>query len=370
MSVRTAEIVGAGFAGLTAAAALARRGWSVRVHESASELRAFGAGIFLWENGLRVLAEIGALDRVLEGSYEAPSWDDRTADGELMAAIPMPLPGGGRMVTMTRHHLHTALVECAEAAGATILTGRHAAGADPEGRLWFSDGAVTADVVIGADGIKSAVRDSLGLPARLERFDVGVYRVLVDRKLAPDHSMWRHYVNFWDTVKKRRILYVPCAGDSLYLLLGAKADDTEALRVPFDRSTWQASYPLLADAIGGIADNPRFDYYERVTLTSWRAGRVFIVGDAAHAMPPTLGQGAGTAMGNAFHLAVCLDSFRDVETAGRAWERDARPDTDTTQQVSVNRLEELFPEQGARLPEHWKDDEVGISRRVPRTVHQ
>lgn len=370
MSVRTAEIVGAGFAGLTAATALARRGWSVRVHESAPELRAFGAGIFLWENGLRVLAEIGALDRVLDGSYEAPSWDERTADGELMASIPMPLPGGGRMVTMTRQHLHTALVECAEAAGVTIVTGRHATGADPDGRLSFSDGAVSADVVIGADGIKSTVRDSLGLLARLERFDVGVYRVLVDRALAPDHSMWRNYVNFWDTARKRRILYVPCAGDALYLLLGAKADDAEALRVPFDRSAWQRSYPLLADAIGGIAENPRFDHYERVTLTSWRAGRVFIVGDAAHAMPPTLGQGAGTAMSNAFHLAVCLDAYPDVDTAGRMWEKAARPDTDLTQQVSVNRLDDLFPEQDARLPDHWKDEEVGISRRVPRTVHR
>src|ERR1035438_9188608 len=63
-----AEIAGAGFAGLTAAIALRRRGWTVRVHEKDAALRAFGAGIFIWENGLRVLQAIGAAEDVVRGA--------------------------------------------------------------------------------------------------------------------------------------------------------------------------------------------------------------------------------------------------------------------------------------------------------------
>ena len=70
-----AEIAGAGFAGLTAAIALHHRGWSVRVHEKESELRAFGAGIFIWENGLRVLHAIGAYEDVVRGAHQPPGYE-------------------------------------------------------------------------------------------------------------------------------------------------------------------------------------------------------------------------------------------------------------------------------------------------------
>ena len=74
---RHAEIAGGGFAGLVAAIALSRRGWTVRVHEKGEALRAFGAGIFIWENGLRVLKAIGAYDDVIAGSHEAKIYEVR-----------------------------------------------------------------------------------------------------------------------------------------------------------------------------------------------------------------------------------------------------------------------------------------------------
>src|SRR5258708_39886883 len=65
---RHAEIAGAGFAGLTAACALAQRGWSVRVHERGERLRTTGAGIYIYENGLRVLAAVGAYEQAVKGA--------------------------------------------------------------------------------------------------------------------------------------------------------------------------------------------------------------------------------------------------------------------------------------------------------------
>src|SRR5258708_14300097 len=70
---RHAEIAGAGFAGLTAACALAQRGWSVRVHERGQRLRTTGAGIYIYENGLRVLAAVAAYDEAVKGAPFAPT---------------------------------------------------------------------------------------------------------------------------------------------------------------------------------------------------------------------------------------------------------------------------------------------------------
>ena len=110
---RHAEIAGAGFAGLAAAIALRQRGWTVRVHEAAKELRAFGAGIFIWENGLRVLKAVGAYESVMANAHEAISYETRH-DNRLIAEHRFTPDKGTRMLTMTRQHLYSCVIEAAE----------------------------------------------------------------------------------------------------------------------------------------------------------------------------------------------------------------------------------------------------------------
>ncbi|RVD36084.1 FAD-binding protein, partial [Mesorhizobium sp. M8A.F.Ca.ET.023.02.2.1] len=101
---RRAEVAGGGFAGLTAAIALRQNGWDVRLHEKSSELRAFGAGIYLWHNGLRVLEGLGALDDVLQGSHTPPTYEtwmhNKSVSKETFNGLPWRI--------MTRSHLHDA----------------------------------------------------------------------------------------------------------------------------------------------------------------------------------------------------------------------------------------------------------------------
>ena len=85
MSQRHAEIAGAGFAGLTGACALAQRGWSVRVHERADRLRTTGAGIYIYENGLRVLEAVGAYDAAVKGAPFAHTREVRDDQGRLIS---------------------------------------------------------------------------------------------------------------------------------------------------------------------------------------------------------------------------------------------------------------------------------------------
>ena len=161
-----AEIAGAGFAGLAAAIALRRRGWSVRVHEREAELRAFGAGIFIWENGQRALQAIGAYEDVARGAHQAPGYETRR-NGVCVSFEKINGSNPFLLQTMTRQHLYSAIIASAQQEGIDILTRSEVIGALPEGVLNLADGRnLKADLVIAADGVRSPVRDSLGSRSR------------------------------------------------------------------------------------------------------------------------------------------------------------------------------------------------------------
>ena len=112
MSERHAEIVGAGFAGLTAACALAQRGWSVRVHERADRLRTTGAGIYIYENGLRVLEAVGAYDDAVQGAPFAHTREVRDGNDRLISVHRWT---GSRVFSIVRQHVINALAAAARA---------------------------------------------------------------------------------------------------------------------------------------------------------------------------------------------------------------------------------------------------------------
>ena len=117
MSKRHAEIVGAGFAGLTAACALAQRGWSVRVHERGDRLRTTGAGIYIYENGLRVLEAVGAYDAAIKGAPFAHTREVRDGSDRLISVHRW---AGSRVFSIVRQNVINALADC----GAGALASR------------------------------------------------------------------------------------------------------------------------------------------------------------------------------------------------------------------------------------------------------
>src|SRR5262249_53681649 len=129
-----AEIAGAGFAGLAAAIALRRRGWSVRVHEKEAELRAFGAGIFIWENGQRALEAIGAYADVARGAHQAPGYETRR-NGVCVSFEAINGSNPFLLMTMTRQHLYAAILASAAREGIDIVTRSEVLAARPDGAL-------------------------------------------------------------------------------------------------------------------------------------------------------------------------------------------------------------------------------------------
>jgi 2-polyprenyl-6-methoxyphenol hydroxylase-like FAD-dependent oxidoreductase len=330
---RRAEIVGAGFGGLAAAAALARRGWSVRVHERGDRLRTAGAGIYVYENGLRVLEALDALDEAIDG---ASLTHTREVRDEQNRTISIHRWGQtGRVYSIVRQRLIDALAASARRAGAEIVTNSEGISATPDGALALLDGrSLQADLVIGADGVNSRIRDGLGLLARRKRMADGAIRVLIEKseaeKAAGDTGTT---VEYWSG--SHRILYTPCSRDELYLALTMLDEDVAARTTPIDTDLWRRWFPHLDALVGRIGDRGRYDRFELIKLRSWSAGRVAIIGDAAHAMPPNLGQGGGCAMMNALSLSVYLDQAAEVPEALALWERSERPLTEHTQRMSV-----------------------------------
>jgi len=357
-----AEIAGAGFAGLATAIALTQRGWTARVHESSAELRAFGAGIFIWDNGLHVLDALDAYKDVLDGAFAAPAYESRT-NGVRTANQEINSEGNYRLLTMTRQHLYQAMLSSAQRLGVEFVTSSEAIGASPEGELWLADGSkLKADLVVGADGVRSKVRDSLDIPMKRERYLDGLTRVITPR-LSLKGGEWDSVIDFWSTKPERtlRILYTPCGEDTLYMAMMAELNDKEGTAIPVNPEIWAEAFPELRPVLEAIGNGGRYDIYEKTMLEKWSSGKVAIVGDSAHAMPPTLAQGAGCAITNALGLAVAIEESATVEEALELWESRERPLTDHTQ----NRASQLAASRDLSAGMDWDDIGLKAARHIP-----
>jgi 2-polyprenyl-6-methoxyphenol hydroxylase-like FAD-dependent oxidoreductase len=328
---RHAEIAGAGFAGLTAACALAQRGWSVRVHERGERLRTTGAGIYIYENGLRVLAAVGAYAAAVEG---APFAHTREVRDDRNRVISVHRWEGSRVFSIVRQTVINALAAAAERAGAEIITGSVATAASADGELVLADGRkLKADLIVGADGSNSAVREAVGLLWKRKFLVDGATRLLIAKteqeRVAADAGTT---VEYWSGT--RRVLYTPCSENDIYVALTMLDRDEIAKATPVRKDAWERWFPHLEPLIDRFGEQGRYDRFDLIKLRRWSAGRVALVGDAAHAQPPNIGQGGGCAMMNALSLAVHLERYAEVPAALAAWEKNERPITEHTQRMS------------------------------------
>jgi 2-methyl-3-hydroxypyridine 5-carboxylic acid dioxygenase len=365
-AARHAEIAGGGFAGLTMSIALARKGWSVRLHEQNDELRDFGAGILVWRNAMLALDLIGVADTI-KAQGQLPDVYETNLNGQ---SVSVEIPGFPYWA-IARPNLHALL---AAAARDEVVTGSRAVAAEPAGELVLEDGSRwPADLVIGADGAGSAVRNSLpSLKQERKRYSDGVCRLLIPRPEEFQGREWNRVVDFWTLEPDAmRILFITTDPEHIYTGFMASTDNERASRIPIDVDIWSERFPHLATAVrlAGKAEGGRHDSYQTNKVTPWYDGRAVLIGDSAHAMCPALGQGASVGMCNAVELAHTLGQYDDIGEALRVFEERQRAMTDAAQARSAFMAETRTMAKGNGFtPEVMETANFELSAAGPETL--
>ena len=332
--MRTAEIAGAGLAGLTLAAGLGRSGWRVVVHEAADVLRSGGGGLYISGDGFWALDQIGQREKFTQVSF-APRGFETWINGRLHRAH----ENVGVFRTALRQNLHDLLAQTARQAGVEIRTGARVVGADPSGVLHLADGSRrTADLVVAADGIGSQLYAPRDLTRDRVTHHDGLVRVLVHRKGLPEGD-WDVSKDCWSYESTPlRILYSPCSPDHCYLVMMVSKDDDARLSLPTNPDLWAPAFPMLEPLLTRTAKEARVDRYGSIRLSAWSSGRAALVGDAAHAMPSSHARGANISMRNAMKLALSLNAADDIEMALAQWQAEMRPQIEKDQEEAEHQM--------------------------------
>ena len=239
--------------------------------------------------------------------------------------------GPERVVTLLRADIHRELANAATKWGAKIVFSSDVGRVSQTGVVTTSSREERADLVIGADGIGSIVRQQSGLEISARLMGSGSTRVLIPRKesdtVDTSGEYWRGH---------KRVLLAPVSKDLIYLCASSREDDQRGVAMPFDAAYWSEIFPELSDNFNRIAPGTGVHHvHGYIRVSGWHRGRIALIGDAAHGQPPNLGQGAGMAISNGQALAGELDRTPDVEAALTNWERENRKFTLQVQNWSI-----------------------------------
>jgi 2-polyprenyl-6-methoxyphenol hydroxylase-like FAD-dependent oxidoreductase len=326
-----AIVIGGGIGGLAVAVALRRRGIEGAVYEKSAAPREVGAGISLWPNAVKALRKIGlgdALDTISMVSEESAlrrwtgAYISRTRTEEMERRF------GGGVIAVHRVELLDMLLT--EVGSANIQLGYACTGIEEDATgvtATFANGATArGDLLIGADGIRSAVRELLGHrdPLRFSGYTAWRAVVAFDSSAMVPGETWGPGARFG---------MLPIQHDRVYWY--ATRNTPEGARDPEGGakktllSMFEGWHDPIEELIRATSapDILRNDIYDRDPMPSWGNGRVTLLGDAAHAMTPNLGQGACQAIEDALELAHFLSVKAGVESALKAYEASRIPRT-------------------------------------------
>jgi salicylate hydroxylase/6-hydroxynicotinate 3-monooxygenase len=344
---RSIAVVGAGMGGLAAAATLRRAGFDVQVYEQAARFGRIGAGIQMMPNSMKVLRGIGVEDRLRAVAFPPHSHLNRVWDtGEVTRELPMPESlYGAPYLCIHRAELHAALASAVPEE--IIHLGKKLVGLDQAGgqvTLRFEDGStVTADAVVGADGVHSIVRDIIVGPDEPIHRGRIAYRAVFSAKLmakdiGPSRTKWwgidRHIVCYYTTREKSEVYFVTSVPEPAEWVTkeswSAKGDVKEL------RAAYEGFHYDVRQMLAACPDCHKWAILEREPLPTWSAGRVVLLGDAAHPMTPYMAQGAATSIEDAAVLARCLAAVEgdDIEGAFKRYEKHRKPRTSVVQAIS------------------------------------
>ena len=327
-------VVGAGIAGLTTVLALAKQGHRVRLYEAAPAWADIGAGITLAPNAMRGLDAVGVGEKIVAMGME-PSEQHISHWQTNEVLVKVNREGttdkyGAAYVYIHRADLHSILVEAAEKAGVEMLLSKHIQSIDTSGSkplMSFEDGSsAEADLVIGSDGLKSQIR-KLYAPQAPSFSGHIAYRALATVTPEIQHLLDQPGMHIGPG--KMVVRYPLRKGKIINLVFFAREDgwteDGWSIPAELDElrrlyEGWNPDVHLLIEAVtpGTVF---KWAINQHQALETWNLDdKVTLVGDAAHAMTPFLGQGAATGIEDAIMLARAIETSDSVSSALTTYE--------------------------------------------------
>lgn len=378
-------VIGCGLGGATATIFLQRQGYQVEVYEQSHELKRIGAGISLGPNVLRIVRELSLAESFLKtGTVPRTRLSREWNTGAILNEMDLEHERkryGEVMMSMHRGDMLQLLVDAVEPN--TVRFGKRAVGIDnaPGGgvRVTFDDGTVAeADLVIGADGVNSTIREILqgaeppvftGTVAYRSIFPVSR---LGDFRPKADTTKWwttdsypagedRHFIVYYLTNRR----------DEIYFVTGSPAPDWDPSQssVPVDvneiKECYAGFHPEVQKIIDACPAATKWPLLERKPLTVWGTDNVVLLGDACHPMKPHMGQGAGMAIEDAAILARCLQQSSNVKDALQIYQYNRRERTALVQEHSRKNTWLKYPTDTSWV---YGYDAIRIPLRIPEGI--
>ncbi|MGZ5803480.1 MAG: FAD-dependent monooxygenase [Xanthobacteraceae bacterium] len=313
MSKPSVIIIGGGIGGLFTAKALIAQGVKVALYEQAAQLSEVGAGVIVTPNCARHLHRVG-LKAPLEkfGARLGPGSHYYRADGSSIASVRVTDSSGYSVFGMHRADFVSFLAESLPPH--IVHTGHRCNGFtqnDNVARVTFTNDAMAeADIVVGADGIHSELRPHVYPPSKPVFSNQAAYRGLVPHEQVPQwrNDIWQMWLG-----ERKHFLVFPVRAGTLINFVGfhpARPDMRESWSAPGDPDALRAEFagwdPRIGALLAQVKHTFRSALYDREPLPVWTKGRLTLLGDAAHAMLPHLGQGANQSVEDGMALATIL----------------------------------------------------------------
>jgi len=341
-------VIGAGLGGLTAAGLLQRAGFSVKVYEQASAFSRIGAGIHLSANVMLVMRRLGIEKALADIGLHPDAFVSRQWDtGDILFELPFDPASeahyGAAYVNVHRGDLH-AVLESALAHN-SVAFGKKLQDMDVSGsrpRLIFENEQTEADIVIGADGVNSKVREFVLGPDKPRYTGHVAHRSVFPAALLKGLPI-RACTKWWGPGNHILVYYMTQTREEVYFVTSAPHGEwnDELSFVPCDRDEFLAVFdgyhPELRQVIETAPAVTKWPVYDREPVDRWHAGNIVLLGDACHAMRPYMAAGAAMAIEDAAVLARCIAEIGSDDPAESfAWyEANRMPRVQKVHQISA-----------------------------------
>ncbi|VXD22954.1 FAD-dependent urate oxidase [Planktothrix serta PCC 8927] len=376
-------IIGAGIGGLTAGLTLRRAGYTIEIYEKTSEIRPAGAGISIWSNGVKVLNSLGLGDEIAKIGGQMDIMEYRSHTDELLNQIhlnSLVQTVGQRPYPVSRTELQSLLLNAFNTDIETVkLNAQCIRIEQDEHRVtaYFADGYQTSgDVLIAADGAHSQLRDYVvGHPVKLRYADYVNWNGLVEiNGDLGDKNTWVIYVG-----EGKRASMMPIGNHQFYYFFGCPMvkgtivepeSRQQELKQIF--AGWPFPVQSLIEHLNPYESN-RLEIHDLDPLKTLVRGRVALLGDAAHATTPTLGQGGCQAMEDAEILSrFLLTTNIGVEYALKRYET-ARKERTSTLVLKARKRADMIYGKHPDLTQKWyeqlkQETETDVINALSQTI--